>query len=781
LAERKPGRGAPKKPAAGKKKTGGGVPSREEILAFLADNPGKTSKREIGRAFGVKGDDRIPLKQLLKAMTEEGLIARDDAKNLRRTDELPPVTVIEITHTDTDGELIARPVNWPGEEQPPLIVIAPDTSRKKRDYDEPPAGVGDRVLARLSKVEDEDEAYPYEARVIRRIGRGAERILGLYRKNPKGKGGRLVPVEKKARNEYEVAPEDVNGAEDGNLVLGETIPGKRYGLSRARIREIFGDSEDPRSISLIAIHAHGIPDAFPAEVIAEAEAAKHQGLKGRTDLRDIPLITIDPADARDHDDAVWAAPDDDPKNEGGVVAIVAIADVAAYVKPGSPMDREARKRGNSTYFPDRVVPMLPERISNDLCSLVEGEDRACFAVRIVFDRNGNKRSHEFIRGLMRSAASLSYRQVQEAIDGRPDDAAGPLLEPVLKPLWHAYKVIMKAREVRAPLDLDLPEHKIDIGEDGRIAGVRIGDKFESMKLIEEFMIQANVCAAETAEAQRRSVIYRIHDAPSREKLVALAEFLATLDLNFTKGENIRPANFNRILKQVDGTEHDRMVSDVVLRSQAQAVYSPDNIGHFGLNLRRYAHFTSPIRRYADLTVHRALIAGLKLGKDGQTDDELAELTEIAEHISMTERRSMLAERDSKDRFIAAFLEARLGAEFTGRVSGVTRFGLFVKLDDTGADGFVPISTLGGDFFHHDEIIHALVGQRTRIAYRLGDAVRVKLEEAVPVTGGLRFELLEGGSEAPKGAGRRTRSPAGRGGAKRGKYGKSPRKAPRGRR
>lgn len=759
------------KGTAGKKKPGG-LPTREEILAFLADNPGKTNKREIGRAFGVKGDDRIPLKQMLKAMSEEGLIARDEAKNLRRTDELPPVTTIEITHTDTDGDLIARPTNWPGEEPAPLIVVAPDVSRGKPSYDEAPAGVGDRVLARLTKVEDESEAYPYEARVIRRIGRGAERILGLYRANRKGpkglgKGGRLVPVDKKSRNELEIAPEDVGDAEDGNLVLAETIPGKRFGLAHARIREVFGDSNDPRSISLIAIHTHGIPDEFPEDVLSEAEAAKHHGLKGRTDLRDIPLITIDPADARDHDDAVWAGPDPDPKNEGGIIAIVAIADVAAYVRPGSAMDREAKKRGNSTYFPDRVVPMLPERISNDLCSLIDGEDRACFAVRMVFDRNGSKRSHEFIRGLMRSAASLSYAQVQNAISGRTDDATGPLLEPVLKPLWVAYHTIAKARDERGPLDLDLPEYKIDIGEDGRVAGVRIGDKFESMKLIEEFMIQANVCAAETAEQMHRKLIYRIHDAPSREKLVALAEFLATLDLSFTKGENIRPANFNRILKQVDGTEHDRIVSDVVLRSQAQAVYAPDNIGHFGLNLRRYAHFTSPIRRYADLTVHRALIAGLGFGKDGQNDNELAELTEISEHISMTERRSMLAERDSKDRFIAAFLEARIGAEFTGRIAGVTRFGLFVKLDETGADGFVPVSTLGSDFFHHDEIIHALVGERTRIAYSLGDAVRVRLEEAVPVTGGLRFQILEGGSEAPPNAGKgrssRPRPSSGRGG------------------
>ncbi|MBX3488170.1 ribonuclease R [Parvibaculum sp.] len=764
-------RSKPKKSGAGKKrKSGGHLPSRDDILKFIAENGGKLGKREIGRAFGIKGDDRLPFKQLLKELKDEGLIAKDETKSLRRVGELPPVTVIEITHTDIDGDLIARPVSWPGETPPPQIVVTPDMKRrgKHETVDEPPAGVGDRVLARIEKTDD--ETWPFEARVIRRVGKGAERIMGLFRRAKGAKVARLIPVDKKVRVEFEIGLDDAQGAEDGNLVLAETIPGKRYGTPRARVREVFGDSADPRSISLIAIHTHGIPDAFPDDVIAEAEAAKHHGLKGRTDLRDIPLITIDPPDARDHDDAVWAAPDDDPKNEGGVVAIVAIADVAAYVKPGSPMDREARKRGNSTYFPDRVVPMLPERISNDLCSLVDGEDRACFAVRMVFDRNGQKRGHEFIRGLMRSAASLSYKQVQQAIDGRPDDVAGPLLEPVLKPLWAAYRILAKAREARGPLDLDMPEYKIDIDAEGRIGAIRIGEKHESMKLIEEFMIQANVCAAESAEAKRRSVIYRIHDAPTREKLVALAEFLATLNLSFAKGETVRPANFNRILKSVDGTEHDRMVSDVILRSQAQAVYSPDNIGHFGLNLRRYAHFTSPIRRYADLTVHRALVASLDFGKDGQTDDEAAGLVEIAEHISMTERRSMLAERDSKDRFIAAFLEARIGAEFRGRVAGVTRFGLFVKLDETGADGFVPISTLGGDFFHHDEILHALIGERTGLTYRLGDGVLVRLVEAVPITGGLRLELLEGGSEGkPAGRGG-NRRPAPRRGPPRGKPG-----------
>ncbi|MGB5947956.1 MAG: ribonuclease R [Parvibaculum sp.] len=751
-----------------KRERSNGLPSREQILEFISSATGPVGKREIARAFGIKGADRIPLKQMLKEMAEEGLLAKREGRRLHRAGELPPVTVIEITHSDTDGELIARPVDWTGEGAAPEIVITPEPHKGRigeRDA-EPPAGVGDRLLARLTRTTEEGEVYAYEARIIRRVGKGAEQVLGLFRET--SEGGRLVPVDKRVRNESEIARADTGGAKDGDLVLAEIVPGKRYGLSRARVREVFGRSDDPKSISLIAIHAHGIPDKFPDSVLGEAEAARPHGIEGRTDLRDIPLVTIDPEDARDHDDAVWAGPDPDPVNEGGHVVIVAIADVAAYVRLGSPMDREARKRGNSTYFPDRVVPMLPERISNDLCSLREKEDRACFAVRMVFDANGNKRRHEFIRGFMRSAARLSYRQVQQAIDGAPDDKTGPILEPVLRPLWDAYKTISIAREKRGPLDLDLPEYKARLDERGRIAAIRIADKFESMKLIEEFMIQANVCAAETAEQRQTSLIYRIHDAPSREKLVALSEFLQTLNLSFPKGQVVRPTNFNRILAEVDGTEFDQMVSSIILRSQAQAVYSPDNIGHFGLNLRRYAHFTSPIRRYADLVVHRALIAALRFGADGQSADEAGSLAEIAEHISEMERRSMLAERDSMDRFIAAFLEARIGAEFPGRISGVTRFGLFVRLDETGADGIVPISNLGTEFFHHDEAGHALIGERSGLTFRLGERVSVRLEEAVPVTGGLRFEIVEGGTEG---------KPAGRHGAAYGKgRGKAPRRA-----
>lgn len=756
------------KPRHKNTKPGGNLPSREELLAYIAESDGKIGKREIGRAFGIRGDDRIPLKQMLKQLTEEGLIAKREDAGIKKVGVLKPISIIEITHRDIDGDLVARPLDWDGDTPPPQIVIAPDPKKPgRRDRDaEAPAGVGDRVLAKMTPNTDDTQLYAYEARVIRLVGKGAERILGLFRAN--ALGGRLIPVDKRVRNEFEIGAHDVNNAEDGNLVLAETIPGKGHGRPRARIREIFGDSNDPRSISLIAIHAHGIPDAFPEETLREAEQAPAASAKGRVDLRDIPLVTIDPVDARDHDDAVWAAPDDDPKNEGGVVVIVAIADVAAYVRRGSAMDREARKRGNSTYFPDRVVPMLPERISNDLCSLRELEERPCLAVRMIFDAQGQKRGHKFMRAIMKSAAKFSYSQMQQAIDGNPDEKSGPLLATVLQPLWDAYQIVAKARDARGPLNLDLPEYKIDLDKDGHLKGVRIAEKFESMRLIEEFMIQANVCAAEASEEKHKPTIYRVHDTPSAEKLVALTDFLATLNMSFGKDKNIRPSSFNRVLDEVQGTEYSQMVSDVVLRSQSQAIYSTDNIGHFGLNLGRYAHFTSPIRRYADLVVHRALIAGLGFGEDGQSDSEVAELGDIAEHISLTERRSMLAERESTDRFIARHLESHIGATFSGRIAGVTRFGLFVKLADTGADGLVPIANLGNEFFHHDETSHSIIGERTGLTYRLGDTVSVRLEEAVPVTGGLRFEMLEGGHEGKPFTGPRPRQNQGRG---------SPRRAP----
>jgi ribonuclease R len=766
---------------ASRNATGGKLPSKQEILDFLASASKEAGKREITRAFGVKGSDRIALKALLREMADDGLIAGSRRK-LTRPGVLPPVTVLEIVSRDRDGEFIARPAVWDEEHgATPRILMA----ESKREAG-PAAGIGDRVLARITAL-GADAGYPYQARTIKRLARATRSLLGIFRALPGG-AGVIDPVDRKQLKEWPVARGGTGEAQDGELVRFELARSSRFGVETARITERLGNPAAQHAISLIAVHAHGIPDTFPQAVLAEADAAKEPDLGRREDLRHLPLVTIDPSDARDHDDAVWAETDPDPKNRGGWVAIVAIADVASYVRPGSTLDKEAKKRGNSVYFPDRVVPMLPERISNDLCSLKEDEPRPCLAVRMVFNKDGKKLGHRFFRALMRSAASLTYEQAQAAIDGRLDEVTGPLLELVLRPLWGAYASLVLERTERGPLDLDLPERKILLDDKGSVRGVVSPPRLDAHRLIEEFMIAANVAAAETLEAKRSPLIYRVHDCPSKEKLVSLGEFLCTIGLKLPKSGAIKPALFNRILADTRSTPAAELVGEVILRSQAQAVYSGDNLGHFGLNLRRYAHFTSPIRRYADLIVHRALIRALGLGPDGLTDSEMGELQEIAQSISDTERRAMAAERETADRLIAAYLADRIGAKFQARVSGLVRTGLFVRLIETGADGFVPASSIGHEYFYHDEVRQALVGEDTGLAYRLGDPVEVRLVEAIPTAGALRFEMLsEGrsiGTKPRSGAGKGDRRPQGDKGRPQGYKGKSHRQgrgAPRKRR
>jgi ribonuclease R len=705
-------------------------------LDFLQTANRETGKREIARAFGIKGGDRIALKELLRDMADDGLITGSRRK-LTRPGVLPSVTVIEIVARDPDGEFVGRPGTWDEEHGPaPRIVMA----ESKRGTG-PVAGLG------------ADADYPYQARTIKRLARATQRLLGIFRALPGGTGV-IDPVDRKQLKEWPVTRGNTGDAENGELVRFELARGGRYGVQTAQVIERLGNPAAQQMTSLIAVHAHGIPDTFPEAALAEAEAAKEPDLNRREDFRQLPLITIDPSDARDHDDAVWAEADPDPSNRGGWVVIVAIADVCSYVRPGSSLDKEARKRGNSVYFPDRVVPMLPERISNDLCSLKEDEPRGCLAVRMVFDKDGRKLKHRFFRALMRSAAGLTYEQAQAAIDGRPDELTTPLLDAVLRPLWGAYASLVLSRTERAPLDLDLPERKILLDDQGRVRTVVTPPRLDAHRLIEEFMIAANVSAAETLEAKRSPLIYRVHDAPSKEKLSSLGEFLATIGLKLPKSGTLKPAHFNRILADTRATPTAELVGEVVLRSQAQAEYSDDNLGHFGLNLRRYAHFTSPIRRYADLIVHRALVRALGFGNDGLTDAEMEQLERIAQAISDTERRAMAAERETADRLIAAYLADRIGARFQARVSGLVRTGLFVRLVETGADGFVPASSIGREYFYHDEARHALVGEDTGLAYRLVDPVEVRLVEAIPTAGALRFEMLSEGRSVgtrPKGA------------------------------
>ncbi|MCB2100701.1 MAG: ribonuclease R [Rhodobacterales bacterium] len=713
-------------------------PSDEQILEFLRDQGGRGGKREIARAFRLDADQKTILKKVLRRLKDEGRLAASRGKRLREPGALPEVTVLTVAGPDVDGEVLARPANWPLAEgddaPPPVIYMVPD----RRGH--PALGAGDRVLARLTPAGfNEDGLRQYEATVIRRLPGAVDRVLGLFRRN--GKELRIQPVDRRAKGELVVAPGETLDAGHGDLVWAEPVRGRPFGLRQARVVEVVGRMDGPRSISLVAIAAHDIPTRFPQAALDQAAAATAAPLGRRTDLRDLPLVTIDGADARDFDDAVFARPDDDPKNPGGWHLVVAIADVAWYVRPGDPLDKEARKRGNSVYFPDRVVPMLPEALSNGWCSLVPREDRPCLAAHLWIDAKGDLLRHRFERALMRSAARLTYTQVQAARDGAPDEVTGPLVEGVLAPLYGAFRALLKNREGRGALELDLPERRIVMAEDGSVAGVEPRERLDSHKLIEEFMICANVAAAETLEKMRQPCMYRVHDEPSREKLESLREFLDSLDIPLARGQVMRARQFNAILGRVAGTPQSHMVSEVVLRSQAQAEYSPDNIGHFGLALRRYCHFTSPIRRYADLLVHRAIIAGGRLGDGGLADDD-EDFAETGQHLSVTERRAAAAERDAVDRFTAAFLADRVGTNFRGRINGVTRFGLFVTLDDSGADGLVPIGTLGDDYYVHDETRHALRGRLSGQEFRLGDRVAVRLVEADPVTGGMIMGLVD---------------------------------------
>ncbi len=718
-------------------------PTRESIVAFIRSQPGEIGTREIARSFGLKNADRAALKQILAELRDTGVIAKKGRKIHDRS-ALPPTIVADVTGRDKDGELIAAPAEWDDEDgDPPQIRIY----LARRPQPGTAAGIGDRALLRIDKNEDDDTAA-YRGRVIKILDQARNRVLGIYRALPQG-GGRLIPVDKKqAGRELAIAEADRGGAQDGDLVSVDLLRGRGYGLPSGRVKERLGSLKTEKAVSLIAIHAHEIPQEFPTDATEEANRALPATLEGREDWRDVPLVTIDPPDAKDHDDAVHAEPDADPSNRGGYILHVAIADVAFYVRPGSVLDREALKRGNSVYFPDRVVPMLPERISNDLCSLRPSEPRGALAVRMVIGADGRKKSHTFHRVLMRSAAKLNYAQAQAAIDGRPDDTTGPLLEPILKPLYAAYALVKRARDERDPLDLDLPERKILLKPDGTVDRVVTPERLDAHRLIEEFMILANVAAAETLEKKTLPLIYRVHDEPTTEKVHNLQEFLKTLDMSFAKAGALRPAVFNRVLAQVKGHDAEPLVNEVVLRSQSQAEYAAENYGHFGLNLRRYAHFTSPIRRYADLVVHRGLIRALGLGAGALPETETTEtLSEVAANISLTERRAMKAERETADRLIAHFLADRIGATFNGRISGVTRAGLFVKLTDTGADGLIPIRTLGSEYYNYDEARHALIGTRSGAMHRLGDVVEVRLVEAAPVAGALRFELLSEGSSS----------------------------------
>ncbi|MBT5263610.1 MAG: ribonuclease R [Rhodospirillaceae bacterium] len=720
------------------------LPSKQQIIEFVESSPDPVGRREIARAFNIKGAARMALKKLLREMEAGGEIAprrqRQAAAN-----QLPSVTVVTVVDLDSEmGEAVAEPATWTGTDPMPRITL-PWDNRPGRGL-----GIGDRALVRIRQNDDNE----YTGEVMRRIDAAPERMLGVYERERHG--GKVHPTDRRARHDLVVASGDDGGAQSGDLVLVEPLKRDRLGLRRARVVERIGGIDDPGAISLLAIQENDIPTVFPSQALALAEAAGPVDLGEREDLRETPLVTIDGADARDFDDAVWAATDDDPENPGGWRVLVAIADVAHYVRPNNALDREALERGNSVYFPDRVVPMLPEALSNGLCSLRPNEERACMAVEFVLTAEGRKRSHRFLRGLMRSAARLTYEQVQMARDGADPGVTVP--DGVLEPLYGAYEALKIAREHRGALDLDLPERTVELDDEGHVLAISPRARLDSHKLIEELMVQANVCAAETLERRRTACMYRVHESPDPEKVTRLREFLASLDMKFGQNEVIRPKTFNRLLGQVRETPNERLVNELVLRCQSQALYAPDNIGHFGLGLARYAHFTSPIRRYADLLVHRALIAAHNFGDDGLSKDAGSRFVEFAEQISMTERRAVVAERMAMDRYATRYLADRVGSDFTGRITGVASAGVFVAIADTGADGLVGMRNLPSDYYEIDEALHQLRGTTSGLTFGIGDEIEVRLIAADIATGRLTLDYLSGGKITESG-GRRGRGRA----------------------
>jgi len=705
-----------------------GLPTRQQILDFIEQSGQPAGKREIARAFGLSGHEKILLKSLLKDMADEGLIDSAPGRAFHKAGGVPRVTVLRVVSVD-DGQVWATPECWHAETPPPRLRVI---ERGRRSA----LALNDRILART-----EEAGKGYVAHMMKQLARSAELVLGVVRKE--GDRFYLTPVDKKERRELPIS--DLKDAQPGDLVLAE--PSGRPPRTTARVDAILGDPFAPRSFSLIAIHKFGLRDEFRAEAIVEAKHVAIQRLgEDRQDLTHLPIVAIDPEDARDHDDAIWAS----PRNDGdGWDAIVAIADVRLYVRPGSELDREARARGNSVYFPDRVVPMLPHELSSDICSLKQDQVRAALACHLHVGKDGALNSWRFSRAKICVAANIAYENAQAAMDGTPDLVDQQVVEKSLKPLWACWRALLAARNKREPLELDLPERRVVLDEKGRILSVAPRERLDAHRLVEDFMIAANVAAAKALEKKKAPVMYRDHEAPGREKLVALKDYLATFDIEFAMGQVIRPATFNRIIERI-GAEHPARheIMEQVLRTQMQARYAPEPLGHFGLSLSSYAHFTSPIRRYADLLVHRALVSSNSLGEGGLPPGEAEKFVEIGEHISMLERRAMEAERETIDRYVAAFLADKVGQILKCRITGVQPFGFFATVEDLGGDGLVPAAILGNEYFRYDEAARALVGEQTGETYRVGQHLELKLAEANPASGALRFELPEGKFAAP---------------------------------
>ena len=684
-------------------------PDRNQIRALLERRGVPLSLDAIAEAFGLApGRERKRLFRALRAMQRDGELLRNRAEEYGLTGRMDLVRGRVIGHRDGYGFLV------PDEGGSDLFL----SPRQMRSIFH-----GDRVVARVVGV---DARGRREGALVEVLERATTQVVGRFVRE--AGVGLVVPDEARIRHDILIAPGDDAGAQDGDIVVATILeyPEKRR-QAVGRVIEVLGAHMAPGMEVDIAIRSHGLPAEFPGAALGEAErlgdrvppAAK----RGRTDLRALPLVTIDGADARDFDDAVHCR-----ATPSGWKLTVAIADVAAYVKAGSALDVEAEQRGNSVYFPDRVIPMLPEALSNGLCSLRPDEDRLCMVCELLVAKSGEVRRARFFEGLMRSHARLTYDEMAAIVVTRDRDARrdrGELV-PHLDALHALFKAMQRARQRRGALELDTQEIRILLDDAGKVARVAPLVRNDAHRIIEECMLAANVAAARFVTRRKVASLYRVHDGARPDGLEALRTYLAGVGLTLAGGARPEPKHYLALLRRAASRPDAALIQVMVLRSLSQAVYSPDNIGHFGLALEEYAHFTSPIRRYADLVLHRAIKHVLKGRPRAPYAYSRERLVGLGEHVSMTERRADDATRDAINWLKCEFMLDKVGREYPGTVTGVTSFGLFVLLDELNVEGLVHVSLLGQDYFHFDPVAQAMEGERGGERFRVGDALRVRV-------------------------------------------------------
>jgi ribonuclease R len=689
------------------------IPSREAILTLLEKHAGMMDAEAIAEQLGLSEDiDIVALGKRLAAMLRDGQLLKNRRDAYAPADKLDLIPGVVLANADGYGFL--RP-----DEGGDDLYLSPYEMRKVLH--------GDHVLASVIEL---DRRGRRKGAIVEVLERRTPRLVG--RVVVEGGVTVVVPDDPHITQDLRIPRDETHGARAGQIVVAEIVtpPTARRGPVGA-IRAVLGERLKPSLVVEMAIASHGLPDTWPEEVLEQSEAVPQQvtrsDKKGRTDIRELPLVTIDGADSRDFDDAVYA----EKRRNGSFRLVVAIADVSHYVPADTPMDAEAFERSTSTYFPGYVVPMLPESLSNGICSLNPNLERLCLACDMSIDAQGNVTRARFQPALMRSHARLTYQQVWQAIGEHDADVREELSEvlPQLETLHRLYKVLAKARRARGAIEFETPEVKFALAASGEVVSLGAQPRNDAHKLIEECMIAANVQAAKFLERKRIPALYRVHAPPPATKYEDLLEFLRAYKLNLPPLADLAPADYNALLDKVRDKPEFELVQSVLLRSMSMAVYLPEDQGHFGLALDAYTHFTSPIRRYPDLLVHRAIHHALAGGKRSDYLYPPARMAAMATHCSQRERRAEEAERDVDDRYKCAWMEKHIGETFDGRVASVMSFGLFVDIEPSRISGLVHVSQLTNDYYHFDPVRHQLHGERTHHTFCLGDAVTVQVLRA----------------------------------------------------